>query len=61
MTVKPERVPMPSFGQPNAADLEASPDEPKKAVVAGVNPRRPTPSPGESKKAAPSPSEPTKH
>ena len=34
-TITPQRAPMPSFGQQNAADLEASPDEPKKAAVAG--------------------------
>jgi membrane fusion protein, multidrug efflux system len=58
--VRPEKVPMPSFGQPNAIDVEASPDELKKASSSSES-KQATPSPGESKKATPSPSEPTKH
>ena len=67
--VKPERVPMPSFAQANAADVAASPDQLKKASSSGES-KKATPSPGESKKATPSsgelkkatssPSEPTK-
>ena len=67
--VKPEKVPMPSFAQSNAADLEALPDqlknasssgESKKATPSPGESKKATPSPGESKKATPSPSEPTK-
>jgi hypothetical protein len=54
--VKPEKVPMPSFGQPNAADLEALPDQLKNASSSGES-KKAMPSPGESKKAMPSPGE----
>jgi membrane fusion protein, multidrug efflux system len=56
----PERVPMPSFGQPNAAEREASPDQLKNASSSGES-KKVAPSPSELKKATPSPSEPTKH
>jgi multidrug efflux system membrane fusion protein len=68
--VRPERAPMPSFGQPDAPDLEVSPDQLKKASSSGESrkaapspgeSRKATPSPGELKNAAPSASEPTKH
>jgi membrane fusion protein, multidrug efflux system len=58
--VKPERVPMPSFVQANAADVQASPDQLKKASSSGES-KKATPSPGESKKATPSPSAPTEN
>jgi membrane fusion protein, multidrug efflux system len=58
--VKPERVPMPSFAQANAADVDASPDQRKKAASSGES-KKATPSPGESKKATPSPTAPTKN
>jgi membrane fusion protein, multidrug efflux system len=58
--VRPEKVPMPSFAQPNAADLEASPNELKNASSSSES-KKATPAPGESKKATPAPSEPTKH
>jgi membrane fusion protein, multidrug efflux system len=54
--VKPEKVPMPSFGQPNAADHEALPDQLKNASSSGES-KKAMPSPGESKKAMPSPGE----
>ena len=59
-TITPRREPMPSFGQANAADLEASPAEPKKASSSRESTKA-TPSAGESKNRAPSPPEPTKH
>ena len=58
--VMPEQVPMPSFGQPNATEREASPDQQKKASSSGESTKA-TPPPSELKKATPSPSEPTKH
>ena len=33
--VRPETVPMPSFGQANAADLGAAPDQVEKAILLG--------------------------
>jgi multidrug efflux system membrane fusion protein len=68
--VMPEQVPMPSFGQPAAADNLAAPDQLKNASSSGESKKvAPSPSelkkatlsPSELKKATPSPSEPTKH
>jgi len=58
--VRPEQVPMPSYGQPNAADLEASSDQLEKAS-SSADSKKATSSPAESKKATPSPTDPTKH
>ena len=58
MTVRPERVPMPSFGPPSAAGTEPSPAEPGKRRRR-LSRRRPQPSPA-NRQDAPSPPEPTK-
>jgi multidrug efflux system membrane fusion protein len=58
--VMPEQVPMPSFGQPNAVEREASPDQQKKASSSGESTKA-TPPPNELKKTTPSPSELLKH
>ena len=60
--VRPDKVPMPSYGQPNAVDLEASPGEPGKATSPADSPKA-TPPSGKSTNAGPSPSasEPNKH
>jgi membrane fusion protein, multidrug efflux system len=56
-TITPQLAPMPSYGQPNAADLEALPAEPRKAVPSPGESTKAVPSPGESAKAVPSPGE----
>ena len=58
--VRPETVPMPSFGPANAAEVGAASDQVEQASSSAKS-QKTTPVSGELKKVSPSPSEPTKH